>query len=240
MIFCFFAKDEEGKCEKGESGFMSAGRIILVLAGLLAAFGVCQRVLDRMRLTDRQALLIVFSMFLGSFLPDLAFGRVNVNIGGCVIPVLVSLYLFVKASDGFERVRAVSASLASAALMLALGRFFPDEPETMPFDINYLYGIAAGVLAALIGRSRRSAFIAGAVGIVLADLADGISVMLRGIDQTVRIGSGGILDTVVLSAVGAVIAAELIGEFRERCARGGAKDPSREFENGEIVGRNGK
>ena len=219
---------------------MTAGRIILILFGLLVAFGVCQRVLDRMRLTDRQALLIVFLMFAASFLPSLVFGRVHLNIGGCVIPLLISLYLFLRASSGYERVRAISASLAAAGLMLALGRFFPDEPETMPFDINYLYGIAAGILAALVGRSRRSAFIAGVTGIVLADLAEGAYMALGGVNQPIRIGSGGVLDVVVLAGVGAVITAEIIGEFRERCVRGGDKDKTRAFENGEIVGRNKK
>ena len=218
---------------------MSAGRIILVLFGLLVSFGVCQRVLDRMRLTDRQALVIVFVMFAASFLPNVSVGRVSVNIGGCVIPLLVALYLFIKA-EGYEKVRAVSSALAAAGVFLALGRFFPDEPETMPFDINYLYGIAAGLIAALAGRSRRSAFIAGTVGIVLADLIEGAYVALRGIEQTVRIGSGGIMDVCVISGVGAVILAEVIGEFRERCVRGGEKDRFRAFENGEIVGRKRK
>ena len=38
---------------------MSIGTILLIAAGLLILFGAGQRVLDRLRLTDRQALLFI-------------------------------------------------------------------------------------------------------------------------------------------------------------------------------------
>ena len=42
---------------------MSLGMILLVVLALLILFGVLQRVLDRMALTDRQALLLVALIF---------------------------------------------------------------------------------------------------------------------------------------------------------------------------------
>lgn len=206
---------------------MSIGQITLLIVTLLIAFGVCQRVLDKMRLTDRQALLIAFLIFVGGFLPDFSIGNVQINLGGAVIPFLLCAYLFIGAHTRHERVRAFTAALVTAASVLALGRFFPNEPEAMPFDINYLYGIIAGVIACLFGRSRRAAFIAGAMGVLIADLTEGASVALSGVSQTLRLGSAGAMDVVVLSAVTAVLLRELVGEFSERVVRG-AKSGRRE------------
>lgn len=201
---------------------MTIGQIVLLIAGALVAFGVCQRVLDKMRLSDRQALLIAFLLFIGGYLPQISLGNVKINIGGALIPFLLCAYLFAKAGSGYERVRAVSASLASAAAVLALGRFFPNEPETMPFDINYLYGLMTGVLACFFARSRRAAFIAGAMGVLLADIAENIHLRLSGVSQTLILGGAGAMDVIVISAVTAVLVRELSGEFMERCIRGAA------------------
>ena len=53
---------------------MSLGMILLVVLALLILFGVLQRVLDRMALTDRQALLLVALIFVGGWLPDIRLG----------------------------------------------------------------------------------------------------------------------------------------------------------------------
>ena len=50
--------------------------ILLVVLTLLILFGVLQRVLDRMALTDRQALFLVALIFVGGWLPDLRLGMV--------------------------------------------------------------------------------------------------------------------------------------------------------------------
>ena len=47
---------------------MSLGMILLVVLALLILFGVLQRVLDRMALTDRQALLLVALIFVLSLI----------------------------------------------------------------------------------------------------------------------------------------------------------------------------
>ncbi|MBQ1257798.1 MAG: DUF1614 domain-containing protein [Clostridia bacterium] len=199
---------------------MTIGQIVILIVGGLVALGVCQRVLDRMRLTDRQAILIAVFLFIGGFLPGISLGNVKINLGGAVIPFLLSVYLLIKADTGYERVRAIAASFSVAAAVLALGRFFPDEPETMLFDINYLYGLAAGVIACLFARSRRAAFIAGAMGVLIADIAEGAIVNFSGVSQTVNLGGAGAVDVIVIAAVTAVLVRELAGEFLERCMRG--------------------
>ena len=104
---------------------MSIGMILLIVIALLILFGVLQRVLDRMALTDRQALVLVALIFIGGWLPDLSFGMVTVNIGGALIPLGVCLYLFFTAGTGKERLRCLIASLLTAAAVYAVSVYFP-------------------------------------------------------------------------------------------------------------------
>ena len=218
---------------------MSVGLIVLVVVGILVVFGVGQRALDRLRLSDKQAILfIVLTIGLG-FVPDIPLGgRASINLGGAVVPLALCVYLFVRAGTWMERGRAIAASLVTATIMYVAGRYMPDEPDAMLIDTTYLYAIIAGVVAYLFGRSRRCAFIAGVVGVLLADVANAIYVWNSGADQQLALGGAGAFDTVVISGIVAVMLAELIGEIVERIARG-KKRPAREYsiENGEFIGR---
>ena len=78
---------------------MSIGMIFLLVLTLLILFGVLQRVLDRMALTDRQALILVAAIFIGGWLPDLRIGMVSLNIGGALVPFGVCVYLFFHAGS---------------------------------------------------------------------------------------------------------------------------------------------
>ncbi|MDR3086063.1 MAG: DUF1614 domain-containing protein [Christensenellaceae bacterium] len=196
---------------------MSLGMILLVAAAVLVLFGVGQRVLDRMRLNDRQALLFIALIFIGGWIPSIPFGpNVAVNIGGALIPFGLCVYLFFKADTAWERWRAVLGSLLSATAVFLIGRFFPNEPEAMPFDPKYLYGIAAGLIAYIMGRSRIASFISGVMGVLLADIAQAIWNQAHGIPVNLNLGGAGAMDTVILSGFLAVILAEVIGETLER------------------------
>lgn len=212
---------------------MSLGMILLVVLALLILFGVLERVLDRMALTDRQALLIVATIFIGGWLPDLNLGRVTLNWGGAIVPLAVCVYLFFHAGTGKERVRCLITSALTAAAIYAISVFFPADPATMPFDPMILYGLSGGAIAWLLGRSRRSAFIAGILGVILADIAVGLVNWRNGINQTVHLGSAGALDAVMLSGIVAVLLCELFGELMERIATGRARGA---HEDGAIEG----
>ncbi len=195
---------------------------MLVVVAVLILFGIGQRVLDRLRLTDRQALVFIALIFVGGWLPSVPLGGgVSVNIGGALIPFGLCVYLMIRAGTAKERIRAVIASLLSGAAVFLAGRWFPNEPEMMPFDVNYLYGLLAGVIAYLLGRSRISSFIAGVMGVLLADGAQAVVNAVRGLPVTLDLGGGGALDAVVLSGFLAVILSEVVGEMLERAA--GAK-----------------
>ena len=214
---------------------MTIGTILLLLAGILILLGAGQRVLDRMRLTDRQALLFIALIVAGGFLPDIQITRnFAFNLGGALIPLAICAYLFFKADTASERVRSVIAPILTAVAVYLLGRLLPDEPEAMPVDPNYIYGPAAGVIAYLFGRSRRCAFISGVVGVTLANVATWLAVRFAGVEQRLVLGGAGAYDVIVISGLLAVLLAELIGEAIER-ARRGRRRPIREYVGGDFV-----
>lgn len=205
---------------------MSAGLILLAGVSALVLFGVAQRVLDRMHLTDRAALIIAALIFLGGLMPDIRVGQVAVNLGGAVVPLGVCVWLLVKTDTRQEVARALWGSALTAVAVYALGRLLPAEPEQMAIDPHYLYGLAGGAVAYLLGRSRRAAFICGVLGVILADTAVAVINWRNGIETTLRLGSAGAMDTVVISGLLAVLLSELVGEIIERAARASGQEPS--------------
>ena len=198
---------------------MAVGMILLTAVSALVLFGVCQRVLDKMQLSDRAALIIAALIFLGGLIPDIQIGRAAVNMGGALVPLGVCLWLLIKTDTRKEAARALVGSALTGAAVFALGRLLPAEPERMVLDPNYAYGIAGGIVAYILGRSRRAAFICGVLGVVLADIAGAVLAWQSGVETTLRLGSAGAMDTVILSGLIAVLLAELMGELLERAAR---------------------
>lgn len=214
---------------------MTIGMIILIVVAILILLGVGQRVLDRMRLNDKLALLFIALIIGLGFVPDVRVTDVFAfNLGGAVVPLALCIYLFVKADTAWERWRSILASIITGAAIFAIGMFAPDEPETITVDPILLYGLAAGLIAYIFGRSRRCAFIAGVVGMMLSDTANAIYVWSKGVPQDFVLGGAGALDGIVIAGIVAVLLAELLGEIIERMKRG-TKRPTREFRNGEFV-----
>jgi len=216
---------------------MPLGLTLLVVATILVLFGVGQRMLDRMRLSDKTAVLFMVAIFIGSLIPDIPLGRdLFINIGGAVVPLILVIYLFVKAGTGMEKARAAIAAILSGLGVYLAGRYMPSEPETIIIDPNYAYGIIAGVIGYLFGRSRRASFIAGVLGVILADLAQAIENILLGIPTRIRLGGAGAVDTVVIAGFLAVILVEVVGELRERI-QGGTAKKSMVYQQGEFMRR---
>lgn len=202
---------------------MSAGTMLLTIAAVLVFCGLLQRVLDRMYLTDRQALLLIGAMIVGTFLPNITIGVVSVNIGGAIIPLGVCAYLFFRADEAMERWRALIGTVVTGAAVYALSALLPAEAEALPLDPMWLYGLCGGVLAWVLGRSRRNAFICGVAGVILADVVSGIVARAQGYTVQIVLGGGGIADAAVISGVTSVLLCEIVGEAIERIARGHAE-----------------
>ncbi|MBR2923944.1 MAG: DUF1614 domain-containing protein [Clostridia bacterium] len=200
---------------------MSIGMVLLTVAAIFVFFGVAQRVLDRMYLTDRMALILIAMMFFGTLLPNLKFGLFEISIGGGLIPLGICAYLLIRAGTNKERIRALLGSVVTGAIVYAVSALIlPDEPEQLPFDPMYLNGVVAGIVAYAFGRSRRGAFICGVLGVMLADITVAILNQMNGVQQTLIIGGAGAFDAMVIAGLLAVVLAEAIGETLERVTRG--------------------
>lgn len=199
---------------------MSFGMILLLVLALLVIFGVGQRVLDRMRLNDRTALLVMAAIFIGGLIPNITVGAVTFSIGGAVIPFLLCIWVLIKADSGKDVARGIIGSILTAVAIYWLGRLMPADPTQIVIDPNYVYGIAAGIIAYVLGRSRRGAFISAVLGLLICDTFIGIMNWQQGIQQQIQLGTGGMLDAVVISGLLAVLLAELVGEAIERMVRG--------------------
>jgi uncharacterized membrane protein len=209
---------------------LPVGMIVLLVVGVLIYFGLAQRILDRMRMTDKQALMFIAAIIIGSFI-DIPIMRspvqVSINVGGALLPAILAIWLIFKADETAERVRAVVASILVAGAVMLGSMYLPYEPENMFLDPKLIYGLAAGLIAYIAGRSRRSAFIGGTLGIILSDIAHFATIYRAGIPGTTDIGGAGAFDVVIISGIVAVMIAELVGETREKIQGGPELGPHR-------------
>lgn len=195
------------------------GLIGLIIVSVLIYFGVAHRVLDRMRLSDTAALIVIAAIIVGSFV-DIPIGsRVTINLGGS-ITVLLALYVLLGAGTGFEKIRAIVAAIVTSLVLYLAGRYLGAEPENMMIDPIYLYPLIAGIVGYLAGRSRRGAFFAAVMGVLSLDLTQYLYLRRSGIDGIVHIGGAGAFDSLVLAGILAVLLAELVGESLERLQGG--------------------
>ena len=201
----------------------TVGRLILISLVLLIFFGVAERVLDRMHLTDKQAFLILGAIILGSFINLTLYHSdiltVRMNLGGALVPLAVALYVWLRAGTVKEKTRSITGAVLTAAVIWLIGMLVNNE-YALPIDIIYLYPLIAGAAGYLAGRSRKAAFIAAVLGVLLFDLSHGLYLIYNRIPGLVHFGGGGMYETVILSGVLAVCLAEFIGEGRERMQGG--------------------
>ncbi|NLO89724.1 MAG: DUF1614 domain-containing protein [Clostridia bacterium] len=214
------------------------GTIALVIVAAVIYLGLAHRTLDRLYLTDKAALLVIAAMILGSFIDiPIPFGGIgaSVNVGGAIIPLILVLYVLSKAGTSGERIRAVLAAVITTAVVLSINTvILGDDPWHGGKDIIdplYVYPLVAGGTAYIAGRSRRAAFIAAFLGVLLLDIIDYLIIVFSGVPGSVSIGGAGIFDALVLSGIVAVGLAEIVGETRERIQGG----PAVEGRNKELL-----
>ena len=205
------------------------GIITLIVVSVLIFFGLAHRVLDRMRISDKTALGILVAMIIGSFIDvPISTGRVtsSINVGGGLIPIGLSIYVLTRAGTGKEWIRALVAAGITGIVIYYIGSVLMKGNPGGPFDILdpiWVYPIVAGMVAYIAGRSRRSAFIAASLGVLLLDVFNWIYLAVTRTPGRVDIGGGGAFDSIVLAGIVAVLLAEFIGESRERLQGGPAE-----------------
>ena len=205
---------------------MPTGTTLLLVAAALIYFGVGQRLLDRLRLTDTQALIFIALMIGGSFITiPLKSGRTSVglNVGGALVPLVLVGYLLVTADEAKEKIRSVVASLVTAGVIFGVSQLTDFDPSSkwLLVDPLWLFSIVAGIVGYLAGRSRRASFIAGVLGIFLVDLVHFIQAFTTNLPTRIVLGGAGVFDGMIFAGLIALGLAEFVGETRERIAGGG-------------------
>jgi uncharacterized membrane protein len=200
----------------------TAAALLAITALLVVIIG--HRALDRTGLTDKQALFVIALIWVGSYF-NLPLGRVSVNIGGFIIPTVLVIYLLVKASSNQERVRGIMAIVISALVVFGISTVFDFGPEYPSFtfiDPMYLFGALAGVIAYILGRSRRAAFIGGLGSILLVESG---SIVYQQVTEggPANLGTAGFFTGALIAGLVAIILAEVIGETREMLQGGPQK-----------------
>ncbi|NMB00513.1 MAG: DUF1614 domain-containing protein [Firmicutes bacterium] len=205
---------------------MPVGTGLLLVIAALIYFGVGQRLLDRMRLTDTQALIIIALMIGGSFITlPLRTGRtsVGINLGGGLVPLGMVAYLLIKADTAKEKIRSIVAALVTGGIIFGISQFTDFDPSSpsLLIDPLWLFSIVAGIVGYLAGRSRRASFIAGVLGLFVVDLIHFGQAMLANMSTRVVLGGAGVFDAMIVAGLIAVGLAEFVGETRERIEGGG-------------------
>lgn len=190
---------------------VSLGIVLVVI--LLVMFGVGQRILDDLRLSDKAALIILIAICVGIVIPPIWIGKYFCfSIGGFLIPLALSIYLLISCGRR-DIIRTIIGTILVGGIIYGLEWILPADPEEMIIDNMYLYGVVAGVVAYLLGRSRRNAFVSCLFGITLAELVQWIINLCTKNKSILGLGVGGAFSTYVV----AIIISVAVSEFLGRC-----------------------
>ena len=205
------------------------GIIILFIVSALIFFGIAHRALDRMKLSDKGALVIIAGLVIGSFINIPVWGGqlpISVNIGGALIPLGLAIYLIATAGTGKEKIRSVAGAAVTVLVVYGIGsllmRGLAEPAGRYAFlDTLWLFPLLAGITGYLAGRSRRGAFVSATLGMMSLDIGYYIWLIRSGAPAgRVSIGGAGAFDGIVIAGIFAILLAEAIGEIRERMAGG--------------------
>lgn len=195
---------------------MSASLIIVWILLLLVMFGAGQKILDSLRLNDKEALVILILIIIGLIIPPIWIGPYFCfSIGGFLIPLALSIYLLISCGWSRDLLRAVIGTILVAGIIYGLEWLLPANPENVVMDNMYIYGIVAGVVAYLLGRSRRNAFVSCLFGITLAQLVQWVINFIMKTPTILGLGVGGAFGTYIVALIISVAVSEFIGRCVE-------------------------
>ena len=213
--------------------FVHAGLLGIVLLFLIAMLevGIIQSAYQKLGMSNRAVTLLLLLSIFGSYIniPVAAISSppvvhhhhiyylsyaptllpipgetiVAVNIGGALIPVLLSSYLLMRIGGVAP---AFIATVVAALIVHHFAQIIPGAGITVP---TFIPGIAAAVLAILLTSERRPvvAYVAGTIGcLVGADLLN-LARVARLSPPIMSIGGAGTFDGVFVSGVIAVLLA---------------------------------
>jgi len=196
---------------------MSLSLGILSAIIILLMFGAGQRILDQMRLNDKQAILVLLAMIVGILIPPIYIGKYFCfSIGGFLIPLIIVIYMLVSCGWSRDLLRAFIGTILVAGIIYGLEWLMPaDTPEDIIVDPMFIYGAVAGIVAYILGRSRRNAFVCSVLGITLAMLVQFIVNMCLKTPTVLGLGVGGAFGTIIIATIISVGLCEFMGRAFE-------------------------
>lgn len=203
---------------------MSVSLIIVSIIILLIMFGAGQKILDNLRLNDKEALVILVLICIGLLIPPIWIGEYFCfSIGGFLIPMGLSIYLLISCGWSRDLLRVFFGTLLVGAIIYGLEWILPADPENVLIDNMYVYGIVGGIVAYVLGRSRRNAFVSCLFGITLAQLVQWIINFVNDTPSILGLGVGGAFGTYVVAIIISVAVAEFLGRCFESAYGGKEK-----------------
>ncbi|HOP73752.1 MAG TPA: DUF1614 domain-containing protein [Bacillota bacterium] len=193
------------------------GIVLLVIVSVLIFLGLAHQVLDRLYLSDKGGLLVIGAMVVGSFI-DIPIWRnpqISLNVGGGIIPLALAIYVLTKAGSAKEWTRSIIGIVVTTGIIYGVSKLYKFDIHQGVIEPQYLWAIIAAIVAYVIGRSRRLAFIVSTLSLLFMDVVRIIEVSILNINSPTRIGGAGAFDTIIIAGVLAVLLAEIIGESRE-------------------------
>ena len=186
---------------------------ILTAIIILLMFGAGQKILDNLRLNDKQAIIILIAIAIGIAIPPIYIGDYfAVSIGGYIIPFALCIYMLISCGFSRDLLRAIIGTLLVAGIIYALDWLLPSNTaEDIVVDNTFVYGLVAGVVAYILGRSRRNAFICAVFGISLAQIIQWIINFYMDTPTILGLGVGGAFSTYVIAILISVGLAEFLG-----------------------------
>lgn len=198
---------------------MSVGLVVISVLILMIMFGAGQRILDSLRLNDKEALIVLILICVGLVIPPIWVGKYFCfSIGGFLIPLALSVYLLISCGWSRDLLRTIFGTLIVGGVIYLLEWVLPADPEEVLIDNMYIYGIVAGVTAYLLGRSRRNAFVSCLFGITLSQLVQWIVNLCSGVPSILGLGVGGAFGAYVVAIVVSVAVSEFLGRCFENAS----------------------
>ena len=132
-----------------------------------------------------------------------------------MIPFALSIYLLISCGLSRDLLRAVVGTVLVAVIIYLLEWVLPADPENVIVDNMFVYGIVAGVVSYILGRSRRNAFVSCLFGISLAQMVQWLVNFGLDTPTILGLGVGGAFGTYVVAIVVSVAVAEFLGRCFE-------------------------
>jgi len=214
---------------------MTIGLILLALFSVFVFFGATERFFRRLGMPNWLAFLLVLALIVGAIIPTIRIGRVSLNVGGFLIPLLIMVVLDFIMGVSPQLFRTIIGTMAVAAVALAVRVLIRPENGGMILTSSLIVGFVGGAVAYLVGGTRLSTLSSVMGGIVLGDILTNFVYVFGVKGYTFALGLRGVFDSIIIASIFGVAMYELITLLKRRVSNKRIVDSSLSFEGGEDV-----